>query len=55
MDCRIVDRVDAGGRILIGTVISGKTSAMKNFSFAGKGTPLVVPDSIPSSIHLRAS
>src|SRR5258708_7851595 len=35
--------------ILIGTVISGKTSAMKNFSFAGKGTPLAVPDSIPSS------
>ena len=35
--------------ILIGTLISGKTSAMKNFSFAGKGTPLVVPDSIPSS------
>src|SRR5258707_13256836 len=35
--------------ILIGTVISGKTSAMKNFSFASKGTPLAVPDSIPSS------
>jgi serine protease Do len=35
--------------ILIGTVISGKTSAMKNFAFAGKGTPLAVPDSIPSS------
>jgi serine protease Do len=36
--------------ILIGTVISGKTSAMKTFTFAGKGaTPLPVPDSIPSS------
>jgi len=35
--------------ILIGTLISGKTSAMKNFTFAGKGTPLAVPDSIPSS------
>ena len=35
--------------ILIGTLISGKTSAMKNFAFAGKGTPLAVPDSIPSS------
>ena len=35
--------------ILIGTVISGKTSAMKNFAFAGKATPLAVPDSIPSS------
>jgi len=35
--------------ILIGTLISGKTLAMKNFAFAGKGTPLAVPDSIPSS------
>jgi serine protease Do len=35
--------------ILIGTVISGKTSAMKTFTFAGKGTPLAVPDAIPSS------
>lgn len=35
--------------ILIGTVISGHTSAMKTFTFAGKGSPLPVPDSIPSS------
>src|SRR5215467_9147966 len=35
--------------ILIGTLISGKTSAMKNFAFAGKATPLAVPDAIPSS------
>ncbi len=36
--------------ILIGTVISGKTSAMKNFTFAGKGAAtLPVPDAIPSS------
>jgi serine protease Do len=35
--------------ILIGTLISGKTSAMKSFTFAGKGTPLAVPDAIPSS------
>jgi len=35
--------------ILIGTLISGKTSAMKNFAFAGKAAPLAVPDSIPSS------
>jgi len=49
MDCRIVDRVDAGGRNPDWTVISGKTSAMKNFRLRAKGTPLVVPDSIPSS------
>ncbi len=36
--------------ILIGTVISGKTSAMKTFNFAGKGAvTLPVPDAIPSS------
>lgn len=36
--------------ILIGTVISGRTSAMKNFNFAGKGAAtLPVPDAIPSS------
>ena len=36
--------------IMIGTVISGKTSAMKTFNFAGKGAvPLPVPDAIPSS------
>ncbi len=35
--------------ILIGTVISGHTAAMKTFTFAGKGSPLPLPDSIPSS------
>ena len=36
--------------ILIGTVINGKVSAMKTFSFAGtSATPLAVPDPIPSS------
>jgi serine protease Do len=36
--------------ILIGTVISGKTSAMKAFSFSGKSAAtLAVPDAIPSS------
>ena len=36
--------------ILIGSVVSGKVSAMKTTSFAGKGaTALAVPDPIPSS------
>src|SRR5215467_5366197 len=36
--------------ILIGTVVSGRTSAMKTLAFAGKGaTPLAIPDAIPSS------
>jgi periplasmic serine protease, Do/DeqQ family len=36
--------------ILIGTVVSGHTSAMKTMTFAGKGaTPLPMPDAIPSS------
>ena len=36
--------------ILIGTVVSGRTSAMRAIAFAGKGaTPLAVPDAIPSS------
>jgi serine protease Do len=36
--------------ILIGTVINGKVSAMKAFSFAGSNaTPLSLPDPIPSS------
>jgi serine protease Do len=36
--------------ILIGTVVSGRTSAMKTVAFAGKGaTPLPMPDAIPSS------
>jgi serine protease Do len=36
--------------ILIGTVVSGRTSAMKTIAFAGKGaTPLAMPDAIPSS------
>jgi len=36
--------------ILIGTIVSGHTSAMKSLTFAGKGaTPLPIPDAIPSS------
>src|SRR5579864_3549718 len=36
--------------ILIGTVVSGRVSAMKTFSFAGtNATPLAVPDPIPSA------
>src|SRR5215469_13436959 len=36
--------------ILIGTVVSGHTAAMKTMTFAGKGaTPLPMPDAIPSS------
>jgi serine protease Do len=35
---------------MIGTIISGKVSAMKSFSFAGtSATPLALPDPIPSS------
>src|SRR5438552_16384857 len=36
--------------ILIGTIVSGRTSAMKSVAFAGKGgTLLSMPDGIPSS------
>ena len=36
--------------ILIGTVLSGRVSAMKGFAFAGtRATPLALPDPIPSS------
>src|SRR5438045_7889950 len=36
--------------ILIGTIVSGHTAAMKSITFAGKGaTPLPLPDAIPSS------
>jgi len=36
--------------ILIGTVVSGRTSAMKSVAFAGKGAaPLPMPDAVPSS------
>src|ERR1700716_4216303 len=36
--------------IMIGSVISGRVSAMRTFSFAGtNATPLAVPDPIPSS------
>jgi serine protease Do len=36
--------------ILIGTIVSGHTSAMKSVSLAGKGTALLpLPDAIPSS------
>src|SRR6266478_670659 len=35
--------------IMIGSVVSGRVSAMKTFSFAGtNATPLAVPDPIPS-------
>jgi serine protease Do len=41
--------------ILIGTVINGKVSAMKTFSFAGSNaTPLSLPDPIPSSNSFSA-
>src|ERR1700682_2616661 len=36
--------------IMIGSVVSGRVSAMKTFSFAGtNATPLAVPDPIPSA------
>jgi len=36
--------------IMIGTVVSGKVSAMRTFSFAGtNATPLALPDPVPSS------
>jgi serine protease Do len=36
--------------ILIGTIVSGRTSAMKSVAFAGKGATLLpMPDAIPSS------
>jgi serine protease Do len=39
-----------GVGILIGTVISGRVSAMRNLGFAGtNATPLAVPDVVPSS------
>jgi len=39
-----------GVGILIGSVVSGRVSAMKGFSFAGtNATPLAVPDPIPSA------
>src|SRR5258705_3488389 len=41
--------------ILIGTVVSGKVSAMRSFSFAGaSATPLALPDPIPSSNSFSA-
>jgi len=41
--------------ILIGTVVSGKVSAMRSFSFAGSSaTPLALPDPIPSSNSFSA-
>ena len=41
--------------ILIGTVISGRVSAMKALSFAGtNATPLALPDPIPSSSSFNA-
>jgi S1-C subfamily serine protease len=42
--------ITLGAGILIGTVVSGKVSAMKTLSFAGtNATPLAVPDPIPSA------
>ena len=36
--------------ILIGSVVSGRTSAMRSMAFSAKGaTPLAIPDAIPSS------
>src|SRR5258708_20042577 len=36
--------------ILIGSVVSGRTSAMRTMAFSAKGaTPLAIPDAIPSS------
>src|SRR5271168_4281976 len=36
--------------IMIGTVVSGRVSAMKALNFSGtNATPLVVPDPVPSS------
>src|SRR6202790_2403987 len=41
--------------ILIGSVVSGRVSAMKTFSFAGtNATPLAVPDPIPAASSLSA-
>jgi serine protease Do len=41
--------------ILIGTIVSGRTSAMKSVSFAGKGATLLpMPDAIPSSNSFAA-
>ena len=41
--------------ILIGSVVSGRVSAMKTFSFAGtNATPLAVPDPIPAASGRRA-
>src|SRR5713226_2608248 len=41
--------------ILIGTVVSGKVSAMRSFSFAGtSAAPLALPDPIPSSNSFSA-
>jgi serine protease Do len=41
--------------ILIGSVVSGRVSAMKTFSFAGtNATPLAVPDPIPAASSFSA-
>src|SRR6266436_3168326 len=41
--------------ILIGSVVSGRVSAMKTFTFAGtNATPLAVPDPIPSGASFSA-
>jgi serine protease Do len=41
--------------IMIGSVVSGRVSAMKTFSFAGtNATPLAVPDPIPSAASFAA-
>jgi serine protease Do len=42
--------ITLGAGILIGSIVSGRVSAMKTFSFAGtNATPLAVPDPIPSA------
>src|SRR5260221_10848137 len=41
--------------IMIGSVVSGRVSAMKTFTFAGtNATPLAVPDPIPSGASFSA-
>src|SRR5580704_569619 len=42
--------ITLGVGIVIGSIVSGKVSAMKTLTFAGtNATPLAVPDPIPSS------
>src|SRR6266850_376299 len=44
-----------GVGILIGSIVSGRTSAMKSFGFGGTtATPLAVPDPIPATNSFAA-